>query len=217
MTTDVEPPLITRPNTSDGFVARESCYSQFYSHVWGLVVLDLGSYIGTTVREAFRRGARRVVAVEPDPENFAILLENTRHLRHVNYIPAAVLPTDQCDEVDFYQSKDHRYAAGHTVRAKRGYEKITVRAIGINTLIRNYRPDAIKIDVEHVEAQIVLAADLTDVDLLSVEYSFGRKEDVPICSKAHMHLQEDEGFTAFGKFNPRNWSSVVTYRRGRHL
>lgn len=213
MDAQTEPPLVVRPGTSDGFVAREHCYTQFYSKVQGLVVLDLGSYIGTTVREAFHHGARRVIAVEPDPQNFDLLLQNTRHLENVNYIPAAVLPFE-VDEVAFYQSKDHRYAAGHTVRAKRGYERITVRAVSINTLIRNYRPDAIKIDVEHVEAQVVLAAKLDGIDLLSVEYSFGRKEDVPICTQAHTYLQEDQSFTAFGKFNPRNWSSVVTYRRG---
>lgn len=39
----------------------------------GDVVIDCGAWIGTTVRQALKRGARRVVAVEPTPETVECL------------------------------------------------------------------------------------------------------------------------------------------------
>ena len=42
----------------------------------GGVVLEVGAWVGTFVREALRQGARKVIAIEPEPSNFVCLEKN---------------------------------------------------------------------------------------------------------------------------------------------
>jgi FkbM family methyltransferase len=209
------PPLKTRENTSDGFVAREPSYPRLAAVLTpDDVVLDMGGYIGTTVRAWADRGVRHIIVCEPDPANWKVLQENTLHIPFVTYVKAAVLPQPTHDgRIPFYRSKDDRYAAGHTVRAKRGYIADMVLAVGVNELIDKYSPTILKIDIEHVEAQVLMAAKLDNIKAVAIEYSFGRKSDVPICTEAHEMMLASGLWDSYGNFNPKAWSSVIVYIR----
>jgi FkbM family methyltransferase len=56
----------------------------------GAVVVDLGGNIGAVTRACLDRGAARVVVVEPDPQNLAVLYRNVEDDQRVQVVPKAI-------------------------------------------------------------------------------------------------------------------------------
>jgi hypothetical protein len=69
--------LWTRPGTLDRAIVRDS--EQYLGLDPGPkdVLLDVGANIGAVASLFLARGVRHVVAVEPEPQNFELLLLNT--------------------------------------------------------------------------------------------------------------------------------------------
>ena len=67
----------------------------------GKTVIDLGAHIGCFSRRAIDVGASQVFAVEPDPENFALLQLNVPEARSMQ---AAVVGASAPDHVTLYTS-----------------------------------------------------------------------------------------------------------------
>lgn len=72
--------LLVREGTYDTYVIREIERSYGWLDVRGRCVLDIGANIGAFTAWAVRHGARHIVAVEPDPHNFELLVENFRRV-----------------------------------------------------------------------------------------------------------------------------------------
>src|SRR5262245_53803879 len=56
----------------------------------GAVVIDVGAHIGSFTSKAVESGARTVISVEPNPENFNALESNTAHFVQVRRTLAAL-------------------------------------------------------------------------------------------------------------------------------
>lgn len=123
----------------------------------GMIVVDIGAHIGyfTRLFSSLVGAEGAVYAFEADPENFALLLKNTRALRNVSQIERAV--SEKKGVVDFYHYDD-KSGAHSTLRnvpldyAKR---KISVPATDLDSWMRESgvaRIDVIKMDIEGGES-----------------------------------------------------------------
>jgi FkbM family methyltransferase len=147
--------LTIRENTLDKMVVDE--VRQYYSLgiVPNATVLDIGANIGAVSRYAANIGAR-VIAVEPDPENFALLTRNTAHFPHVTRIQAAVVH-DRSDAAPIILYKNTKTNMGaHSIIPTRGREQILVPTVEFRDLLTNYQPMKIKVDCEGAEYEFLI-------------------------------------------------------------
>lgn len=143
----------------------------FYQAVLGPrlnLVFDIGANVGDTTR-MFRTIARKVVALEPDDENYSILKMRFGSNSKVRIVKKAVSETE--GEAEFFIQEEG--SAFNTLSDKwvnvLGDEKLTrfnatakfqatkkVKTTTLDLLIKEFgKPDFIKIDVEGFEYQVV--------------------------------------------------------------
>ena len=132
----------------------------------GDVVIDVGAHLGTFTRIALQRGARLVVAVEPDPVN-AVCFERTFKPEiasgRVRLVRAAAWHSPGTLTFDVGNASQ----TGHVADAP-GAKSVSVRAVTLDDMadeLRIARVDFIKMDIEGAErhalagARRMLAAD----------------------------------------------------------
>jgi len=119
----------------------------------GMHVLDVGAHAGyfTRLYAKLVGPTGTVFAFEPDPENYALLEQNTRHLKNVRRFPVAV--SNQVGTVDFYET-DNNTGCHSLIPAGFRPNKISVSATTLDALLdAGQLPniDLIKIDIEGAE------------------------------------------------------------------
>jgi len=124
----------------------------------GQIFIDIGSYVGTwSVWASKQVGSDgKVVAVEPDPINFKMLLINIKKLK--NIIPVNVALWSENTTLNLFMST---YPTMHslTKNYKRSY--IKVKCLTLDSLIKSLNlseVDALKIDVEGAELEVLKGA-----------------------------------------------------------
>ena len=130
---------------------RERVYDRFCDNIEGKVVLDIGAFIGDTSIMFSIKGAKLVVAYEPDPVAYELALENIRlnNIKNVKLINAGI-----CDKKGTMKIKAY---------AQEG--EIIVDMIPLNEAIESIgEVDLIKMDCEGCEFPAIL---FTDNDILS--------------------------------------------------
>lgn len=117
------------------------------------VIIDAGAHIGIASRWfASRFPDATIIAVELEPANYELLVENTRHLPNVTCVHAALWPTDT------WVGIANPDASTWEFKAEDGGE---IRAVSIPTLMREYEIDLIgllKLDIEGAELQVLEAS-----------------------------------------------------------
>jgi FkbM family methyltransferase len=118
----------------------------------GMLVVDGGANMGGYSLLASRRaGAEgRIFAFEPDPDNFARLLKQVRHLANVQPVRKAIAATSG-ESMLFLDS----FHAGHTlVDGRVGEHGISVDITSLDDFVRDYALpglDVVKLDIEGAE------------------------------------------------------------------
>ena len=115
-------------------------------------ILDLGGYCGyTAIAFSARFPNARIAAVEPHPENFAVLSENIHsNGLSVTAIQAAAAPVDGTVKLFLGDGMTHGLMPTHHSNGK----EITVAALSIDSLLSRLGWDSIdllKIDIEGAE------------------------------------------------------------------
>jgi len=111
------------------------------------VFLDLGAHVGAASMFALKRGAAKVIAVEPDPSNLELLHRNLDG-SNVQIIEAAVGDRSGTTMLYTRASKPH---LSTTESNEPGREAIEVSVIALGDLLRRYRPTILKCDIEFGE------------------------------------------------------------------
>lgn len=115
-----------------------------------LVVLDIGANTGC-VSNFFAPFSKRVVAIEPAPETFKMLVLNTDDMPNIECFNVALAPTDAF--VPFYVN-DINFTASSTVNT---YGKqIMVEGLKLGTMLKRFNLDHVdvcKIDAEGAEGE----------------------------------------------------------------
>ena len=170
----------TRPETTDAKVIDEVIKRNVYEHkkfgfhvaecpVW----LDLGANIGTFSCLASSKGSR-VIAFEPEPDNFELLEHNVAlNKSNVTCLQKGVVagPTGT---LDLYVCKGSYNKYRHTIFKKRGREAIQIQVENIQKVLEKYKPNGVKIDIEGAEIDILESMTVwpEHVTHLVFEYSF---------------------------------------------
>jgi FkbM family methyltransferase len=138
------------------------------------VIIDLGANIGLAslfFAEKYRKA--RIIAIEPDPANLALLARNLAQISS----RAAMLPiaiwSDDC-ELDMTRTDvrgnplgDWGVQVGHSVQGSSG----TVRGCTMRRVIDNFnlkQVDIVKIDIEGAEKELFQSTDLQWLDIVNM-------------------------------------------------
>ncbi len=138
-------------------------YEQHYKIAANDVVLDLGAHVGNfTVRVAPR--CKWVIAIEPEPYNFELLLKNTAHLCNVSCVGGAALDRDGRTLLHINKGN----SGGHGIYQNAQHDhSVEVRAIDIGQWLRGmcYFPKFAKIDTEGAELAILQSLKLAGLKM----------------------------------------------------
>jgi FkbM family methyltransferase len=125
------------------------------------VIVDIGANIGmASVYYAHRYPEARIVAVEPEASNFALLVRNVRAYSNILSLNAALWHRDGEAELGF--SGRPGETVGYFVREGEGPK---VRTLTFPTLMREVRiqsVDLLKVDIEGAEKEVFESCDWID-------------------------------------------------------
>ena len=123
------------------------------------LVVDLGANIGlTSIWYCQQYGATKIVAVEPNPSNAALIRQNFTNNR-INgiVIQAAIGATD--GTVTFFSSKESNLGRVVSIEEQVNNNREQVKMISMTTLLANFELDddldLVKIDIEGGEQQLL--------------------------------------------------------------
>lgn len=129
------------------------------------VVLEVGAWVGTFVREALNRGARKVIALEPEPANFVCMQKNFASeiaAGQVVLVEAAAWSRDGSERFGHPEWDEYGepQLGGEGFRAAQDGE-VTVRTVKIDTLVEELgldRIDLVEMDIEGAERHALRGA-----------------------------------------------------------
>lgn len=163
-----------RPGTSDTAIFDQVAlhpYMPLDQEDPPAVIMDLGANIGLSTR--FFKNAypkARIIAVEPDVDNFAMLTRNTAGIADVQCVMAGIWPED--GRIALQQ--DGLGSSGFRTQAATAGSG-DIEALTINTLMARFgieRISLLKIDIEGAEKDLFSAPDLSwmeRVDRIAIE------------------------------------------------
>ncbi|WP_295962624.1 FkbM family methyltransferase [uncultured Bartonella sp.] len=123
-------------------------------------IIDLGANIGLSALFFIKKfPTSRIVAVEPDAVNFSIMEKNLEKFsKSVSFLQAAIWPTD--GEVSLVEEDDDHTslgAWGYRTEASNGNSGLSVKAVTIPTIMKQYGMDFVdilKVDIEGAEYEL---------------------------------------------------------------
>jgi FkbM family methyltransferase len=145
-----------------GYVPGPVEYFDFLDIKKGDVVLDIGMNIGAFAVKAASLGAK-VIGYEPEPETYKVAIMNFKenNLEGITH-NLGVAGIEQ--EAKLYLDVPERNYSGFNTTVKGGlqgedFEKSTIdiKLVGINEVLKKYKPNKVKIDCEGAEWDIIMA------------------------------------------------------------
>jgi len=158
---------IIRPFSTDRSIINEIYINKVYEQKVGTkqdektIIVDVGAQIGLfTIKVAKLNPKSIIIAVEPEPNNFKLLMQNIKLNKLHNVLPVNCALGDKKDIVNLYLNNED--LGGHSLIC-RDSAAIKVLMITIDELIGKLNIEAknvslIKIDVEGAEYSVLLGA-----------------------------------------------------------
>lgn len=127
----------------------------------GDVVVDVGAHIGTFADDAFRRGAAKVIMVEPDPVNVECIRRN--FAAEIASGKVVVVPEGAWSKVDVlrFETGVSNSGTGSFVVRETGSDEVQVPVRPLDDMLRSAgidRVDFIKMDIEGAEREALRGA-----------------------------------------------------------
>ncbi len=161
-----------------GIISREPQVSKFLKSIKGSLFIDIGASIGYYTL-LLSGNFTEVIAVEPEPESYGGLLENTGHLDNVLAVQAAV--SDEDGETTLYVSPTIGW---HTLipRPEKAfrYSASKTRTLTLKTLLNGRTASLVKVDTEGAELMILDGAppELVKTWLIEAHWGSQRKHEL---------------------------------------
>jgi len=191
--------LLVRLGTSDieVFVQVYGCREYEWEFtIAPRVIVDAGAYTGlSTAFFAMRYPDAKIVAIEPDDDNFGLLARNTAGFANVHLLQAALW--SESGVVSLVDPGDGAWGIRLAELARAGASEAApgkaVRAVTVPDVLRVHglgRIDLLKVDIEGSEMEVFSHADpwISSVEAISVELHDRFK---PGCSSAFFKAVED--------------------------
>ena len=121
----------------------------------GMVCLDLGANIGAFTQIALDSGASKVCTVECDVRNFEKLRETFKNDDYVDLIYAAVSGLPDKTLKIFKSSSQNAHCSTSIENKMKFSEYDYVENIHLKKLLKKYKPDIIKMDIESAEYTLI--------------------------------------------------------------
>jgi FkbM family methyltransferase len=152
----------------DVLIFRSKSYDPGIPGLSPSTIVDVGAHIGmASILFARKYPTAKIIAVEPEPSNFAALIRNTAPYKTITPIQAALWRED--GEVTLGASNAHPKGAFQIV--DNGRQR--VRAIAMGTLMREtgiHSIDLLKVDIEGAELEVFESCPwIRDVRVLAIE------------------------------------------------
>ena len=166
-------PVFLRSNTSDIKVFESVAFAGLYDSVacdapGERTIVDLGANIGlSSIHFANRYPDARIISVEPDPENFRLLLLNTKAYPAITAVKAAIWSADRNLSIH----DPGRGPWGMKVAEGSPQNQIEVRGVTMQSLIEEHglkSIDILKIDIEGAEADVFSNSCAAWLDMVKV-------------------------------------------------
>lgn len=157
----LEAPVYLRPGTTDVLVFRQVFVEREYDVDSGLsnpgLIVDAGANIGlTSIFFALRFPECRIAAIEPSPDNFGLLVKNTRRLGNVAPMRAALWHENGTLEIRDPGRGAWAYQVGESSASSVG----TVPATSMAALVAEHgHVDLLKLDIEGAELNVLSDAE----------------------------------------------------------
>ena len=200
-----------RPGTLDYYVIKEvKAYLQM-----GITkldrVLDVGGHIGGFTTLALRSGAE-VWAYEPDPENFALLEENTAAYNGRVHLEPAALTSGNEEKINLYLNLGANTGT-HTLIPTRGRDVVEVPALDFQRVLTEVEPTVLKVDVEGWEYSLDFSLP-PSVKSLCIELHRMKPGHREAADKLHQKIL-DQGFVPVKapRLEGGAWAVLGIYRR----
>ena len=186
----VEAPLVVRLRTSDLAVVAQIFVDGEYDADYGIdpdLIVDAGANIGASpIYFAHRFPDALVVAVEPDPANYAVLTSNVEHWANIVPVHAALWPEDTTVELS-----DPGYGTwGYQATASEGGSIPAITVDRLLDLVDRETIGLFKIDIEGAERELFSASQdwIDRVRAIVIEL---HDAQTPGCSEAFEHATRD--------------------------
>lgn len=167
-------PVRLRLNTSDFcaykdvLIRQDKVYDPCIQNFTPGTIVDVGAHIGmASILFAHKFPQAKIIAIEPEPSNFAALVRNTSPYKNIVPVQAALWKED--GEVTLGRSDAHPKGAFQVVES--GEQR--VRAMTMDTLMRETHIqsiDLLKVDIEGAEKDVFTACDwIKKVRVIAIE------------------------------------------------
>lgn len=154
-----------RAGTSDELVLEDVIFRQAYHADLPFaprVILDAGANIGlSSIDFANRYPSARILALEPEPDNYALLVRNTRHYPSITAVHAALWNHDGEISVSSPDLKNETSGNWAFVTHEHHQKGVRVRAVSMASLLEEFgvrTVDLVKMDIEGAEIEVFQAA-----------------------------------------------------------
>jgi len=203
-----------RPGTMDKYVINELKGYQRLPLGKSDVVLDIGANIGSYAQWAGEQ-CKSVTAVEPEPENYALLKRNIGHnVRPMNC--AVVGDSYQGATIPLWTSPGPNKGSHSTVPT-RGREPVPVTVVRMGALLKLCSFTVLKMDCEGAEYDLLLGRALPKrLQAVLIEYHLQKKGQWEAANLLDVELQE-QGFRWLKPpklDNEKLWHTTAIYVRG---
>ena len=206
-------PMLGRVGTYDEYVMKEISKSYGMLAVEGKVVVDIGANIGCFTRWALEHGAKKVIAIEPEPNNFAMLTLNNSQWENVVCIKAALTP-EPMRKIPLYLAPSGKNPGNSSVHARRGRVGVEVNTIHVGGLFAEY-PDiqVAKIDCEGAEYGLMPELTKYPLEQMALEYHINGFDIQSLHDTHQLLLRDGWVATREPKIQGNLWQTLAAYRR----
>ena len=206
-----------RPDTLDEYIFKEVRGYRGLELDAKDIVLDIGANIGAFVCMALEAGVSRVVAYEPDVDNFKLLQMNTKETGRAAAakLNRAAVVVGSETTVNFYKNLG-KNKGSHSTVPYRGREVVTVPAMPLKGALAE-RPTKIKIDCEGAEYSLLNGTKLpASVKAIAIEWHLQKREQPEMARVCHEQLLQ-QGFVPDreAKFFTGLWHYTMIYTKRR--